>query len=109
MIRSRTFLAVAAGAVGTAALALSANLPASAGNADPVVGMEALDLLCQEDGGTPIFTPYAISRCQEAHSRAALAVERIVCEGLLGGSFVVTDSNLRPNRIVWACIPGPAA
>jgi hypothetical protein len=107
MIRSRTFLAAAAGAVAAATLGLTSFLPASASGGDPVVGREVLNLLCREDGGQPFFTPYAIGRCQEVPSRADLQVERTVCEGLLGGSFVAFDSSLRPNRTVWVCQYGP--
>jgi hypothetical protein len=73
---------------------------------DPAVGKQVLDTLCREDKGTPIFTPYAISRCQEARARDGYVVERLVCEGSLGGTFTSAPAIGRPNRTNWACIPG---
>jgi hypothetical protein len=72
----------------------------------PTVGKQVLDTLCTEDKGAPIFTPYAISRCQEARAMDGLVVERLVCEGLLDGTFTSSPSIGRPNRTNWACIPG---
>src|SRR5262245_56214688 len=55
---------------------------------DPEIGMDVLDTLCESKGGTAYFSPYAISRCQNARAKAGVDVERRICEGLLGGTFV---------------------
>jgi hypothetical protein len=74
--------------------------------ADPTVGKQVLDTLCIEDKGAPVFTPYAIGRCQEARAMDGFAVERLVCEGLLEGTFTSAPSVGAANRTNWACIPG---
>lgn len=95
--------------VATAAIALVGIGGATAlvhAGGDPTVGKQVLDTLCAEDKGTPIFTPYAIGRCQEAQAMDGFVVERLVCEGLLDGRFTSSPSAGRPNRTNWACIPG---
>ncbi len=92
--------------IATGALALTGLLGGAAAlvhaDADPAVGKQVLDTLCIEDQGAPVFTPYAIGRCQAA--RGSLVVERLVCEGLLGGTFTSTPTIGRPNRTNWACV-----
>lgn len=73
---------------------------------DPTAGKQVFDALCIEDKGDPIFTPYAIGRCQEAQAMDGFVVERLVCEGLLDGRFTSSASVGRPSRTNWACIPG---
>lgn len=72
---------------------------------EPTAGKQVLDALCIEDKGAPVFTPYAIGRCQEARASDGFVVERLVCEGLLDGTFTSAASVGRPNRTNWACIP----
>jgi hypothetical protein len=101
MKRFRIIIATAAvGLLGAGAAAHAA------GGSDPIVGKQVLDALCIEDKGAPIFTPYAIGRCQEARAKDGYVVERLVCEGLLAGTFTSAPSVGRPNRTNWACIPG---
>ncbi|HYN33008.1 MAG TPA: hypothetical protein VES40_10315 [Ilumatobacteraceae bacterium] len=73
---------------------------------NPTIGKQVLDTLCAEGKGAPIFTPYAIGRCQEARTMDGFVVERLVCEGLLDGTFTSAPTIGRPNRTNWACIPG---
>lgn len=73
---------------------------------DPSIAKQVLDTLCIEDKGDPVFTPYAIGRCQQARATDGFVVERLVCEGLLDGSFTSAPTIGRPNRTNWACIPG---
>jgi hypothetical protein len=96
--------------IATAALALGGIGGGAAvvhATGDPAVGRQVLDALCVEDKGAPVFTPYAIGRCQEARARDGFVVERLVCDGLLGGRFTSSPTIGRPNRTNWACIPGP--
>jgi hypothetical protein len=74
--------------------------------ASPEVGMEVLDMMCAEQGGQAYNTPYTISRCQEARTRPGFAIETLVCEGLLGGTFKSAPSTRRPKRTTWICSPG---
>jgi len=37
------------------------------------------------------------------------AIERLVCEGLLDGTFTSAPTIERPHRANWACIPGPTS
>ena len=72
---------------------------------DPFVGMQVLDLLCEAKGGTAYNTPFTISRCQAARSNKGLALEQLVCEGLLEARFASTPTVGRPNRTNWFCFP----
>jgi hypothetical protein len=76
--------------------------------ASPEIGMEVLDMMCVEQGGTAYNTPYTISRCQEANTRPGFEIEEKVCEGLLGGTFNSAPSTGRPKRTTWTCSPGAA-
>jgi hypothetical protein len=98
--------------IATAALALGGIGGAAAvahASGDPTVGKQVLDALCIEGKGAPVFTPYAIGRCQGARAMDGFAVERLVCEGLLDGSFTSAPTIGRPHRANWACIPGPTS
>ena len=64
--------------------------------------------MCRDKGGQAFFTPFTISRCQEARSRKGFELEALICEGLLAGRFSAVDSPLRNNRTNWACISGPS-
>jgi hypothetical protein len=94
-------------AVAASARADSATADTSRAGMDRGVGTQVLDTMCREKGGQPFFTPFTISRCQEARSRQGFELEALVCEGLLGGRFTATDSPGRRNRTNWACISGP--
>jgi hypothetical protein len=63
-----------------------------------------LDELCEKRGGTPIFTPYAIARCQGARANKGFDTELQVCQDLADGRFIVTIGTPHMNRAVWACI-----
>ena len=73
---------------------------------DPAVGKQVLDAMCVEDKGAPVFTPYAIARCQEARDSDGFQIEQLVCEGLLDGTFESAPAIGRPNRTNWFCFPG---
>lgn len=63
-----------------------------------------LDQLCEERRGMPVYSPYAIARCQGARANKGFESERLICEGLADGRFVVTISTTHMNRATWACI-----
>lgn len=90
-IIAATFFTAAAGASSVSAAA------------DPYTGMLILDAMCEDKGGTAMFTPYHISRCQAARSNKGFEVERQICEGLLEGRFEVVDTYRRPNHSNWFC------
>jgi hypothetical protein len=94
-----------------AAAAAAVTIPGSgaspaAAAADPFVGMQVFDLLCESKGGTPVNSPYAIGRCQEARRVDGFEIEALICDGLLEGTFTSDSSFIRPRRVNWACIPG---
>ena len=104
------FHAIALTAAAAAALVIpgaGAGPVAAAG--DPFVGMQVLDLLCASKGGTPVNSPYAIGRCQDARGAEGFEIETLICNGLLDGTFVSGPSFARPRRISWACISGASA
>lgn len=97
---------VVAGAI-AATGALGGGVGASAPSyASPEVGMQVLDMMCAEQGGTSFNTPFTISRCQEARTRPGFAIEELVCEGLLGGTFKAAPSTGKRHRTTWICSPG---
>ena len=102
--RSRSALAVAVVSIGLAGLAGLA-APHAADAADPEIGMQVLDLLCVSKGGTPVNTPFAISRCQGARPVKGFEIEQLVCEGLLDGRFASAPTFHRPHRATWSCFP----
>lgn len=102
---NRFHFALATGALAVSGIGVGAAAHALA-DSTPTVGEQVLDTLCTEDKGAPIFTPYAISRCQEARATDGLVVERLVCEGLLDGTFTSAPSTGRPSQTNWACIAG---
>ena len=102
--RTLTIAGLAAIGLGGAIVAGPAH-PAAAG--DPVIGKQVLDMLCASKAGSPFFTPFTISRCQEAREREGFAVEQLICEGLLGGTFESVTSPGRPGRVNWFCFHGP--
>ena len=102
---NRFHLIIAAGALALTSIGGGAVTLAHAA-VDPTIGKQVLDTLCREEKGAPVFTPYAIGRCQEARSNDGFVVEELVCEGLLDGTFTSAPSIGRPNRANWACIPG---
>ena len=101
-------LTAAAAAAVTLVIPGSGAGPAAAA-ADPFVGMQVLDLLCESKGGMPVNSPYAIGRCQDARRAEGFEIEALICTGLLDGNFVSGPSFARPRRITWACIPGASA
>ena len=107
MIRFRT-LAAAVAATGALAAGTLTSGPAGAAG-DPAIGTQVLNMLCASKAGSPVFTPYHIGRCQDARARDGFAVEELVCEGLLAGTFETVTSVTRPNRVNWFCFHGPLA
>ena len=107
MNRSRLATTVAVTALAGLAGVTGAGIARAAG--DPFVAMQVFDLLCEEDGGMPVNSPYAIGRCQDARGNADLTIERLVCEGLLDGGFHAVESFARPSRTTWACVAGSPA
>ena len=95
----RRTLMTATAALGVALVAPSA--PALAWIGDPA--MPILDELCEERGGMPVLSPYAIGRCQGARANKGFELETAVCD-LAAGRFVVTMSPTHMNRASWACI-----
>ena len=100
--------AVAAAAAATLTLAGVASAGSAGAAGDPAIGKQVLDLLCRAKDGTPVFTPYTISRCQEARDAKGFLIEELVCEGLLAGRFASVPTAGRPNRGNWFCFPGIA-
>jgi hypothetical protein len=101
-------IAIAAAAAAALVIPGTSGNPAAAA-ADPFVGMQVLDLLCVSKDGTPVNSPYAIGRCQEARRAEGFEIETLICNGLLDGTFVSGPSFARPRRDSWACIPGASA
>jgi hypothetical protein len=88
----------------TAGLALT--VPATAGAASAAGATDVkpvLDQLCVWRGGTVVWTPYTIARCQSARANRSFVVEQFVCE-LGTGEFTVVDDPTHPKRANWACI-----
>jgi hypothetical protein len=102
---NRFRLVVAAG-VATSAVLVGGAAALVHADTDPASGKQVLDAMCIEDKGAPVFTPYAIGRCQAAHIPGGAPIEQLVCERLLGGTFVSSPTVDRPSRTNWACIPG---
>ena len=74
MLRFRTLAAAGAAAVGlSGALVASTLSPAGAAGAvdDPGIGTQVLNMLCTSKAGSPVFTPFTISRCQDARPGTA--------------------------------------
>jgi hypothetical protein len=110
MRRFRT-LAAGAAAVGlTGALVASSLSPAGAARAagDPAIGTQVLNMLCASKAGSPVFTPFTISRCQDAQPREGFVLEELICEGLLDGIFESVNSASRPSRVNWFCFLRPS-
>ena len=63
-----------------------------------------LDQLCEDRGGIPIYSPYAIARCQAARANKGFDTERQTCVDLADGRFVATIGTPHMNRATWACI-----
>jgi hypothetical protein len=63
-----------------------------------------LDELCEQRGGTPVNSPYALARCQEARANKGFDAERLICEELADGELLVTVGTYRMNRASWACV-----
>ena len=85
MLRFRT-LAAGAAAVGFSGALVAGTLsPAGAAGAagDPAIGTQVLNMLCTSKAGSPVFTPFTISRCQDARPRDGFVIEELICEGLL--------------------------
>lgn len=72
--------------------------------------LDALKELCEDRGGLPVKTPYAIARCQGARANKGFETERLICEGLDNAAFSVTISTTHMNRATWSCVAtAPAA
>ena len=92
--------------VATAAAGGLALFPAGAAGADSPseTPREVFNQLCEAKGGQPIFSPYALGRCQDARANKGFDEEQQYCEGLGNAEFVVTISTRHMNRANWACI-----
>ena len=102
----RKFILATAAAGGLALFTAGAAGASSTGETAKTV----LDELCEERGGLPVNSPYAIARCQGARANKGFETERLICEDLADGRFVVTISTTHMNRASWACIAtSPAA
>ena len=100
------FIIATAAAGGLALFSAGAAGASSTGESAKTV----LDQLCEERGGLPVNTPYAIARCQGARANKGFETERLMCEDLADGRFVVTIGTPHMNRASWACIAtSPAA
>ena len=95
----RKFL-IAAAIAGGATLAAPFTVGASA-DTDTVKAQ--LDELCLARGGTPIWTPYSIARCQDARANKGFADEQVICENA-AGVLNVSISARHMNRAVWSCV-----
>lgn len=78
----------------------------AAATTETAVGTEVLNLMCAAAGGTSYWTPYTIARCQGVAARSGVDIERLVCEGLLGGQFSWSASAVRRNHVNWAYVSG---
>jgi len=109
MLRFRTFAASVAAVGFSGALVASTLSPSGAAGAasDPAIGTQVLNILCASRAGSPVFTPFTISRCQDARPRDGFVIEELICEGLLEGAFESVTSASRPNRMNWFCFHGP--
>jgi hypothetical protein len=107
MLRFRTLAVTGLAALGLAGAVITG--PTSPANAagDPEIGRQVLNMLCASKGGSPVFTPYHIGRCQDARPKHGFAVEELICEGLLEGTFETVSSTNRRNRVNWFCFHGP--
>jgi hypothetical protein len=105
MHRVRPAAAAAAAATILTLAGLTHAGPAAA--ADPAVGKQVLDLLCDAKGGSRVFAPSTIARCQEARASQGFLIEALICEGLLDGAFASVPSPGRPKRANWFCFKGP--
>src|SRR5215207_1515691 len=97
----RKFILAAAAAGGLALFTAGAVGASSIGES----AKSMLDQLCEERGGMPVYTPYAIARCRGPRANKGFETEGQICEDLAGGRFVVTISTTHMNRASWACIP----
>jgi hypothetical protein len=100
----RKFILATAAAGGlalfTAGAAGASSVTSSSGESAKTV----LDQLCRDRGGQPVFTPYAIARCQGARANKGFDTELQTCEDLADGRFVVVIGTTHMNRANWACI-----
>jgi hypothetical protein len=96
----RTFILAATAAGGMALF--SASTAGASSNGETAKTL--LDQRCEERGGFPVYSPYSIARCQGARANKGFESERLICEGLADGRFVVSISTTHMNRATWACI-----
>lgn len=106
MLRFRTLAAAGAAALSLTGAVVAAGPGAVGAAGDPVIGTQVLNMLCTTKAGAPVFTPFTISRCQEARAKEGFEVEQLICEGLLDGTFRSVPSSGRPNRVNWFCFHG---
>ncbi len=107
MSRLRTLAVSCVAAIGFAGAIVAGPRVTAGAAGDPAIGTEVLNLLCASKGGSPVFSPYTVGRCQAARAREGFAVEGLICEGLLDGTFEHVPSPGRPNRVNWFCFHGP--
>jgi hypothetical protein len=103
MLRFRALAVVGVTALGSGGALVAGSAGATG---DPEIGTQVLDMLFRSKDGSPVYTPFTISRCQEARNREGFDVEQLICEGLLEGTFRSVTSAGRPGRVNWFCFPG---
>ena len=94
------FVLATAAAIGLALFDAGAVGASSTGESAKTV----LDQLCEERGGVPVYSPYAIARCQAARANKGFDTEQRTCQDLADGRFVVAIGTPRMNRAAWSCI-----
>ncbi len=107
MLRFRTLAVTGAAALGLAGAVLAGPTNPAGAAGDLEVGREVLNMLCASKAGSPVFTPYHIGRCQDARPGDGFEVEKLICEGLLEGTFESVSSPNRPRKVNWFCFHGP--
>ncbi|HEX4982994.1 MAG TPA: hypothetical protein VFV63_14905 [Ilumatobacteraceae bacterium] len=107
MLRFRTLAVTGLAALGLAGAVIAGPTSPASAVGDPEVGRQVLNMLCASKAGSPVFTPYHIGRCQDARPKDGFAVEELICEGLLEGTFESVSSPSRPRRVNWFCFHGP--
>jgi hypothetical protein len=95
----RTFI-IATAAAGGLALVPAGAAGAASTSETP---REVFQQLCEAKGGLPVFSPYAIGRCQDARANKGFDAEQQYCESLGDAEFSFTISTRHMNRANWVC------
>src|SRR5262245_62002108 len=67
-----------------AAAARTVIVPSSAAQADSADALQELRRICTMKGGTWVWTPYALARCQDSRSNKGFGREQGLCTELQG-------------------------